>query len=610
MKKSKRFALAAAALLLISNANIFAHGFIEFPASRAKIGAPNNVGNVMYEPQSLEAPKGYPESGPADGKIASAGGLFGGILDEQTANRWIKHDIKQGSMQISWHFTARHRATQWRYYITKPGWNPNKPLTRADFQLLATFPYNGVLPPEKISHTINIPKTHTGYHVILGVWDIYDTANAFYNVVDVNIAGEGGATADTQPPTAPGKPTVSNIGTTSATISFAGSTDNVGVAGYDIINTQTGRILKEHRGTVVGRSVITEQITGLTSNSSYSVAVRAYDAAGNNSGMSPATTYKTLQEHTPDTQAPTKVANIHSMGNTATSIDLMWSESTDNVGVTEYKVFNAINNQLFISTNATRFLHTGLISNTDYSYYIIAYDAAGNASLRSDVFTAKTVSSGHLPDNQAPSVPGKPTVSNIDKTTASISFTGSTDNVAVEAYEVMDTQTSTVLATISNTNINAKARTTVVGRLTGLTPGKSYTIAVKAYDANANVSALSSSTSFTTKHDEGVIPGSPSPYNPNMVYPNKGTIVTHEGNTYESLWYINRDTYPKVTDKNGSNTGWKLIAGPGLSTAAWNKDSTYNAGDEVAHNGKTWVAKYWTKGNEPGEDQWGPWQAK
>lgn len=33
----------------------------------------------MYEPQSLEAPKGFPQGGPIDGKIASAGGKFGGL---------------------------------------------------------------------------------------------------------------------------------------------------------------------------------------------------------------------------------------------------------------------------------------------------------------------------------------------------------------------------------------------------------------------------------------------------------------------------------------------------------------------------------------------------
>ena len=64
----------------------FAHGFVEKPGSRAALcseayGLLNlNCGSVMYEPQSLEAKKGFPHDGPADGQIASAGGLFGGIF--------------------------------------------------------------------------------------------------------------------------------------------------------------------------------------------------------------------------------------------------------------------------------------------------------------------------------------------------------------------------------------------------------------------------------------------------------------------------------------------------------------------------------------------------
>ena len=54
----------------------------------------------MYEPQSLEAPKGFPQGGPVDGQIASAGGKFGGILDRQTANRWFKNTITGGKIHL------------------------------------------------------------------------------------------------------------------------------------------------------------------------------------------------------------------------------------------------------------------------------------------------------------------------------------------------------------------------------------------------------------------------------------------------------------------------------------------------------------------------------
>jgi hypothetical protein len=37
-------------------------------------------------------------------------------------------------------------------------------------------------------HTIKLPE-RSGYHVILGVWEVADTGRAFYQVIDVNFTG-------------------------------------------------------------------------------------------------------------------------------------------------------------------------------------------------------------------------------------------------------------------------------------------------------------------------------------------------------------------------------------------------------------------------------------
>ncbi|MNZ72906.1 GlcNAc-binding protein A precursor [compost metagenome] len=79
-KKVAPFVITAGVIAgvgLIDTDKALGHGYVSEPASRAKLGAANNVGSVQYEPQSLEAPKGFPLAGPADGKIASAGGMFG-----------------------------------------------------------------------------------------------------------------------------------------------------------------------------------------------------------------------------------------------------------------------------------------------------------------------------------------------------------------------------------------------------------------------------------------------------------------------------------------------------------------------------------------------------
>lgn len=167
-----------------------AHGYVESPASRAllcKQGVNKDCGAVTYEPQSLEAPGNFPNAGPADGKIASAGGVFP-KLDEQSANRWAKVPMTSGANTFTWNLTAAHATDKWQYYITKENWDPNSPLKRSDLELFCTIDDGGKRPPFQVSHDCVVPE-RTGYHVILAYWEVYDTANAFYNVIDANFDG-------------------------------------------------------------------------------------------------------------------------------------------------------------------------------------------------------------------------------------------------------------------------------------------------------------------------------------------------------------------------------------------------------------------------------------
>lgn len=114
----------------------FAHGYICEPAGRSllcKIGANGQCGAIQWEPQSLEAPSGFPHGGPPDGRIASAGHRHFGELDVQTTDRWTKQEVKAGLFPITWTFTANHVTRSWRYHLARPDWNPNQPLTRTAF---------------------------------------------------------------------------------------------------------------------------------------------------------------------------------------------------------------------------------------------------------------------------------------------------------------------------------------------------------------------------------------------------------------------------------------------------------------------------------------------
>lgn len=201
MKLSK-IALAVATLTVASSA--LAHGYVESPASRAymcKLGQNVDCGSVQYEPQSVEKASGFPTGAmPPDGQLASAGIAQYSQLDRQSLNAWTKTPMTAGAHQFVWHHTAPHKTTNWRYYMTKQNWDPNKPLTRDQFDLTPFCTINGNNQAPAITQPMNcnVPE-RTGYQVIYAVWEIADTANTFYQAIDVDFANSGNVTPDETP---------------------------------------------------------------------------------------------------------------------------------------------------------------------------------------------------------------------------------------------------------------------------------------------------------------------------------------------------------------------------------------------------------------------------
>jgi chitin-binding protein len=153
-------------------------------------GTQTNCGAIQWEPQSVEGPKGFPAGGPADGRICSAGLSQFSELDNSSRN-WQRTNVRNGaSFTFSWTFTAAHATTSFRYFVTRNGWNQAAPLTRAALEPAPfhAVPYNSQRPPWTLSHSGNLPTGKSGRHMILAVWDIADTGNAFYACSDVNFS--------------------------------------------------------------------------------------------------------------------------------------------------------------------------------------------------------------------------------------------------------------------------------------------------------------------------------------------------------------------------------------------------------------------------------------
>lgn len=183
--------LLLAPVLFCCSFLVWSHGYVEFPESRAyycQKGLNINCGPVQYEPQSVEGPKGFPQAGPADGKIASAGIARFSQLDEQSASRWKRSKLEYIQIDFRWKITAKHKTTKWEYFITKKDWNPNAPLTRSQFESKPFCKVDQIGPiSEQESHSCHLPVLNYGQQIVLAVWTIADTPNAFYQVIDLDI---------------------------------------------------------------------------------------------------------------------------------------------------------------------------------------------------------------------------------------------------------------------------------------------------------------------------------------------------------------------------------------------------------------------------------------
>ncbi|WP_224364473.1 lamin tail domain-containing protein [Hyalangium versicolor] len=94
-----------------------------------------------------------------------------------------------------------------------------------------------------------------------------------------------------------------------------------------------------------------------------------------------------------DTQPPTAPGSLVATAASASEIDLSWSASTDDVGVTGYNVYRSTNGTTFSlagSSTTTGFSDLGLLGSTTYWYRVTATDAAGNESFVSATVSATT----------------------------------------------------------------------------------------------------------------------------------------------------------------------------------------------------------------------------
>jgi chitodextrinase len=222
--------------------------------------------------------------------------------------------------------------------------------------------------------------------------------------------------------------------------------------------------------------------------------------------------------YAPDTSAPSAPASLSSSNITGSSVQLAWSASTDNVGVTGYKVYrNGVN---IATPTTTSYTNTGLTQGTTYQYQVSAIDGAGNESVKSNTISVTTL------DVTAPSVPGGLSLQALAHDQVKLTWTASTDTggSGLAGYKIYRGTSTTPIATV------ASGITTYTN--TGLTGSTSYTYTVSAYDLANNESAKSTAASITT----------PAP--PDTTPPSTPGNLTKTGSTLTSIslsWLASTD---------------------------------------------------------------------
>jgi len=180
-----------------------------------------------------------------------------------------------------------------------------------------------------------------------------------------------------------------------------------------------------------------------------------------------------------DTIAPTQPGAITVTKTGTSTAQLTWGASTDNRGVSGYRVSRDGGSPVTVSS--TSFNDSGLNPGQTYQYSVVAFDAAGLTSTASTKSWTQPVA-----DTAAPTWPsGTQLTATVTKSKTTLSWVAASDNVAVAGYRVYRGGTL-VATTTSRTWSDARQRTV-----------STYTVV--AYDAAGNTSLATNSVSVPKK---------------------------------------------------------------------------------------------------------------
>jgi fibronectin type 3 domain-containing protein len=280
---------------------------------------------------------------------------------------------------------------------------------------------------------------------------------------------------DTTPPSVPTGLSGSSANPTTAYLSWNASTDNVGVAGYNVYRD----------GALVATSANNYyQDSGLTEATPYTYAVQAFDLGQNKSAMSPS-----INVTTDNVTPPTAPGNVTATANSCEKVTVTWTASTGLVSIRDYLVFtgpapNALSQTGETQSTVLQYISYPLTQGTTYYYGVEAVDIDGNTSAMSQVVSITTP----LP----PSAPKDLTATPISASKVSLSWQPSiSGGLPIHVYQIFRGSSGSGLVQVGNAS-----GTTYTDY--SLNPSTTYYYAVQAIDTGNDTSPMSKVVDTTT----------------------------------------------------------------------------------------------------------------
>jgi hypothetical protein len=367
---------------------------------------------------------------------------------------------------------------------------------------------------------------------------------------------------DTTPPTVPGNIAATAITQTSATITWSPSTDETAFASYDIYKNGAWIDWAPNSPYVMN---------GLACGTNYTANVVALDVADNAASGVPVSFKTAACAPTTDSTAPSVPANLVSSAITQTAATLSWSASTDSLGVARYDVYKS---GVFLKSVTGISTSVALTCGAASSFTVKAVDDAGNASAAS---LAKSITGlACAGDTTPPTVPGNVAATAITQTSATITWSPSTDETAFASYDIYK----------NGAWIDWSQNSPFV--MNGLTCGTSYTANVVALDVADNTASgtpVSFSTSACAGSADTTSPSAPSNLTSSSITQTGATLTwtASTDNVGIDHYELSKDG-AFVKNVTGTSTSVSLTCGIASSFTVVAKDAAGNAAASAARS--------------------------